>query len=55
MSETAAILVTLHRVCDELQTATNSLRALLEIMEAHRVLDTERPTEPPHPPPLDRS
>lgn len=52
MSETAAICVTLTRIADNLEETSNALRSAVEIMLAHRVLDTERPTEPP---PTDKS
>jgi hypothetical protein len=43
MSETAATLVALRRICDELETMTNALRSLLQLMEAHKVVaDSER-------------
>lgn len=48
MSETDAVLVTLRRVCDELETLTNALRSLLDLMQAHKTIsDSEESDRPP--------
>jgi len=48
MSETEAILVTLRRICEELEIISTALRSLLDLMQAHKVVsDSEETDRPP--------